>query len=47
MNNKISTAQMQALIIIASLGFEILILPMLVNSIMECVIVSGISFLLC
>ncbi len=47
MNNKISIAQVQALVIIASLGFEILILPMLVNSIMECIIISLIAFLLC
>ena len=47
MNNKISIAQVQALVIIASLGFEILILPMLVNSIMECIIISFIAFFLC
>ena len=43
MNNKISTSQLQALIIIASLGFEILILPNLISSIAELtvILISG------
>lgn len=39
MNNKISAAQLQALIIIASLGFEILIIPKLVTGIAELAII--------
>ena len=39
MNNKISTAQLQALIIIASLGFEILIIPKLATGITELAII--------
>lgn len=47
MNNKISTAQMQALIIIASLGFEILILPMVIDSLTQCVCAIVMGFVLC
>lgn len=39
MNNKISVSQLQALIIITSLGFEILILPKLITGIAELAII--------
>lgn len=47
MNNKISIAQTQALIIMASLGFEILILPMIIGSITQLIITLLAGFLLC
>lgn len=47
MNNKISVAQLQALIIIAALGFEILILPVIINSIAELCIILITGFMLC
>lgn len=47
MNNKISVAQLQALIIIGVLGFEILIMPMIVKSILQLCIILTVSLLLC
>lgn len=47
MNRKISIAQIQALIIIAALGFEILIIPMIIKSIWELLFTLAVGFLLC
>lgn len=47
MNNKISIAQLQALIIVAALGFEILIMPMIINSTFELCFILITGFLLC
>lgn len=47
MNNKISIAQTQAIVIMASLGFEVLILPMIISSITQLVIALLAGFLLC
>ncbi|MDO4301207.1 MAG: GerAB/ArcD/ProY family transporter [Clostridia bacterium] len=47
MNNKISIAQLQALIIIAALGFEILIMPMVISSTFELCFIIIAGFLLC
>ena len=46
MNRKISIAQIQALIIIAALGFEILIIPMIIKSIWELLFTLAIGCLL-
>lgn len=47
MNNKISIAQLQALIIVAALGFEILIMPMIISSTFELCFILITGFLLC
>lgn len=47
MNNKISAAQTQALVITAALGFEILILPMAVTSMAELAVTLAAGLVLC
>lgn len=47
MNNKISLAQLQSLIIISALGFEVLIIPSLMGSITELVLILAAGFLFC
>lgn len=47
MNNKISIAQTQALVIMASLGFEILIFPKIISSITQLIAALLAGFLLC
>ena len=47
MNNKISPAQTRAIIITAALGFEVLVLPMVIQSLLELVVILASGMVLC